>query len=163
MSNINVTGLRELQAFLDQLPAKMEANVIRSALRAGANVILEEAKQNVPVGDGDLRKSIRVSTKSKRGLVTASIKAGNKKAWYWKFVEYGTAAHKIAGRKGGILSFGGFFGRSVSHPGAQAKPFMRPALDTKSNEAIAAVGEAIKKRLSKQGLDASGVNIEVQE
>jgi len=36
---------------------------------------------------------------------------------------------------------------------------MRPALDSKAQEALKTVGEAIKKRLTKQGLDVSGVDI----
>lgn len=148
---------------LDSLPQKLEANIMRSALRQGAKVLAEEAKRNVPVMDGDLRDSIRVSTRSRRGVVSATVKAGNKKAWYWRFVEFGTAAHNIAGKKGGFLSFGGLFRKSVAHPGAQAKPFMRPALDSKANDAIQAVGEQIRKRLTKQGLDAKDMALEVEE
>jgi HK97 gp10 family phage protein len=159
----NIKGGKELQEFLDQLPAKMEANIMRSALRQGANVIKEEAKANVPVESGDLRDSLRVSTRSKRGVVTASVKAGNKKAWYWRFVEFGTAAHKIAGKKGGFLSFGGLFAKSVQHPGARPKPFMRPALDAKANAAIQAVGDQIRKRLTKQGLNAPDIQVTEEE
>ena len=162
MSEVNIRGASELQQFLNQLPAKMEANIMRAALRAGANVIKEEAKANVPAKDGDLRDSVRVSTRLKNGRASASVKAGNKKAWYWRFVEYGTAAHTIKAKGNGILSFGGFFGRSVAHPGAVAKPFMRPALDTKANEAINAVGIAIKKRLTRQGIDTAGIDMEVE-
>ena len=159
----NITGLKELQAMLNSLPAKLEGNIMRTALRAGAKVILEEAKLNVPIRHGDLRDSIRISTRIKKGRVTASVKAGNKKAWYWRFVEYGTAEHAISAKDKGVLSFDGFFGKSVLHPGAKEKPFMRPALDVKSSEAIVAVGEAIKKRLTKQGLDATDIFIEVEE
>jgi hypothetical protein len=42
---------------------------------------------------------------------------------------------------------------SVNHPGARAKPFMRPALDSKSSEAIRAVGRKIGERLTKQGIN----------
>ena len=34
MSSIRVTGLADLQKFLDTLPAKMETNIMRGALRA---------------------------------------------------------------------------------------------------------------------------------
>lgn len=163
MSNVNVKGFKELQTFLDQLPAKVEANIMRSALRAGAKVIAEEAKANVPVAAGDLRDSVRVSARLRRGVVTATVKAGNKKAWYWRFVEFGTAAHAIKGKNGGALAFGSGLRKSVMHPGARAKPFMRPAMDGKANDALVAIGEQIKKRLTKQGIDASGVDIEVEE
>lgn len=162
----NIKGGKELQAMLDSLPAKLEANVMRSALRQGAKVIEAEAKRNLEsngsVDSGELFGSVRVSTRSRRGVVTATVRAGNRKAWWWRWVEFGTSAHNIAGKKGGFLSFGGLFRKSVTHPGAKAKPFMRPALDSKANDAIQAVGEQIRKRLTKQGLNASA-GLEVEE
>ena len=62
MTDIKVKGLEELQKFLDQLPAKMEANVLRGSLRSGAKVIANAAKSNVTSVSGELAKSIRVST-----------------------------------------------------------------------------------------------------
>ena len=160
MSNVNVKGLSELQAFLDQLPAKIEANIMRSAMRAGANVILKEARANVPEKTGLLRAGLKVSTRSRRGVVTATIRAGGKHAYIGKFVEYGTAAHFIKPKKAKSLFIAGIMRNGVDHPGAAPKPFMRPALDSQAGAALEAVGEAIKKRLTKQGLDASGVDVE---
>lgn len=157
-SFINIKGGEELAKALQQLPVKIEKNILRSALRAGANVIKNEAKSNVPVDDGDLKRSLKVSVDAKRGRVTAKVKAGNKKVFYTHFVEFGTAAHiiKPKGRitaKKGALSFNGVFVNSVNHPGARAKPFMRPALDAKANEAIVATGNKIKQRLTAVGIN----------
>jgi len=150
----NIKGGAELQAFLDQLPAKMEANIMRSAMRQGANVIRDEIKQNVPVSSGDLRDSIKVSSGSRNGVVKATVRVGNRKAWYAHLIEYtGAAAHTISAKGKGMLSFGGFFGKSVQHPGMKAKPFIRPALDSRANDAIAAVGDQVRKRLTKEGLN----------
>lgn len=162
MAEKTITGLDELQKFLDQLPAKIEANIMRSALAAGARVIGKEAKRNVPVRRGGLRASIRVSSRLKNGKVTASVKAGNKNAWYWRFVEFGTRPHDIKPKNRKSLFFAGMNKEIVHHPGARPHPFMRPALDSQSAAAIQAVGEQIKKRLTKQGLDVSEVDIEVE-
>lgn len=158
----HVKGLSELQAFLDALPAKMESNIMRAALRQGANVVRDEAKANVPVKSGLLRAGLKVSTSSRRGVVTAKVKATGKHAYLARWIEYGTAAHQIKPKMARSLLFGGIFAESIDHPGAAAKPFMRPALDTRAQAALLAVGEAIKKRLTKQGLDASGVELEVE-
>lgn len=83
-----IRGGRELQEFLSQLPAKMEANVVRGGLRAGAKVLQTEVKENVPVRLGKLKKSIRISGRVKRGVVSASLKVGNKEAWYGHIVEF---------------------------------------------------------------------------
>lgn len=193
MTETHVKGLAELQKFLDQLPAKLEANVMRSAMRAGANVISAHAKANAPIGNpssegakkyggyrGALRDSIRVSTRSRRGQVTATVKAGGKNSkgadvYYVHFLEFGTAAHfisakvrgkNVAGRlnrmgkkSGGVLNIGGNLVGSVMHPGIAPRPFMRPALDARAQDALVAVGEAIKKRLTKQGINTADVEI----
>lgn len=156
----NVTGLKELQAFLDQLPAKIEANIMRSALRAGANVVLAEVKINVPEKTGVLKAGLKVGTRSRRGVVTATVKAGGKHGHLAKWIEFGAAAHFIKPKTAKSLFFAGLMRDGVDHPGIKPKPFMRPALDSQSQAALLAVGEAIKKRLTKQGLDASGVDLE---
>ncbi|NDC04095.1 MAG: HK97 gp10 family phage protein [Betaproteobacteria bacterium] len=76
MAEIAVSGLAELKKALDQLPAKVEANIMRGAMRAGSKVMAEKAKEQVPVDSGDLRNSIRVTTRSRRGQVTATVAHG---------------------------------------------------------------------------------------
>ena len=171
MSEIYVKGLSDLQKFLDQLPAKMEANVMRGALRAGAKPILQMAKELAPVGEpsetnkrkyklyaGALRDSIRISGKidKRKGNIVARIIAGGKtksgaSVFYPHMVEFGTRPHALS--KGG----------EQSHPGITGHPFMRPAIEVKSSEAIIAAGEYIKKRLSaKHGLDTADIEIGVE-
>ena len=163
MAEISVTGLAELQKILDQLPAKMEANVLRGALRAGAKVQLAAAKAQVPVKSGALRDSLKISTRTRRGTVKAVLSAGakNKKtggdAFYARFVEFGTAQHFIKPKKAKSLFFAGLFGEVVDHPGSKKHPFMRPALDASAQAATQAVGQYIRQRLERQGLiDAPG-------
>lgn len=157
MSEAIVTGLAELQKFLDQMPAKMEANVLRGALRQGAKVQLERARELVPVETGGkhpgaLRDSLRISTRMRRGVVKSIVRAGNKRAFYANWVEYGTAAHEIKPKTRKSLFFAGLFGEIVEHPGAKPRPFLRPALDATQNAVIAAVGAYIRRRLDKAGL-----------
>lgn len=194
MSNlVHVKGLSELNKFLQELPAKIEQNVLTGALRAGAKVIAEEAKLNLArngsVQSGFLRSTIRVSVRRRRGKVRAKVVAygdGDENQPIW--VEYGTAAHWITVKKdarpgrmtrrgyrefsirtinkmaerGSLVIGGNFVGASVSHPGARAKAFLRPALDGKAQAAVLAAAEYIKKRLvTKHGLtQAAHVEIE---
>ncbi len=179
---ITVKGLDELQKFLDQLPAKVEKNVLRGALRAGAKPVLAAAKSGAPVGPpsgenarlyggraGALRDSLRISVNAKRGKVTASVKAGGSSkggpdVYYARFVEYGTRPHTIAAANKGFLAFAGGVYKSVEHPGARPKPFLRPALDTQAGAAVLAAGEYMKNRLAtKHGLDTADITIEVEE
>lgn len=146
----NIKGGKELDEFLKSLPAKVEKNIMRSALRAGVNVLKDAAKQNVPVKSGDLRRSIKVSTGSRGGIVTAKVQTN---MWYAHFVEFGTAAHTIKAKGKGMLAFGGIFARAINHPGAKAKPFMRPALDSRTDAAIEAVTNRVRERLTAEGIN----------
>ena len=94
MADVKVKGLADLNKFLQQLPAKVEQSVLRGALRAGANVVMAEAKANVPVDSGLLRDGLKVTTNSRRGRVTAKVKATGKHAFIAPWLEYGTAADR---------------------------------------------------------------------
>lgn len=149
-----VHGGRELQELLDTLPGKMQKNINRAGLRAGAAVFLAEVKQRIPVLRGALRDSARITTRAKGSEVSASVKVGNRQAWYAHLVEFGTRPHVIKPKNaGGTMQFGGITARSVDHPGTRARPFMRPTADDKTPEAIAAVTKKIRERLTKQGLN----------
>lgn len=153
MADQSIFGGRELSDFLQQLPAKVERNIMRAALRAGANEFKEEAKLRVPVDEGDLKASIRVTTRTKRGTVYASLKVGGKRAPHAHLVEFGTAAHKITAKRQSALSFNGVAVREVDHPGAKAQSFMRPAADSRPPAAVAAVAAKIRERLTKENLN----------
>lgn len=178
MSETQIKGLAELKKVLEGLPAKLEANIMRGALRAGAKVIATQAKALVPVGapndrnavryggrPGLLRDSIRIGTKidRKSGSVLATVSAGGKvkggDAYYAHMVEWGTRPHIIKIRvPNGNSAKGGqpksWTTLTLQHPGARAQPFMRPALDATSTAAVEAVREYIRKRLAdKHGID----------
>lgn len=147
-----VDGLGEVQRKLAEFPAKVEANVVRAALRAGATVIRREAQANVPVKSGLLKGTLRVSTFKRGAELHATVKAGDvkKRVFYAHLVEGGTKAHEIKARKGGILILGRrFFVKRVKHPGAQAKPFMAPALAAGAGRALEAIADKARERLEK--------------
>ncbi|QOY96332.1 HK97 gp10 family phage protein [Massilia sp. UMI-21] len=153
MADETIAGGRALDALLQTLPVKVEKNILRAAMRAGAAVFREQAKANVPVDSGALRRSLKVSVNTKRGKVTAKLKAGGRLAPHAHLVEFGTKPHKIKPKKQQALAFGGHVAREVDHPGARPQPFMRPAFDGRSTAAIAAVGAKIRERLTSEGID----------
>lgn len=152
-TNQNITGGAELQAALSSLPAKIEKNIMRAAVRAGAAVLRAEARTNAPVATGALKKSIRISSKAKGGKINVTVKAGGKLAPHAYLVEYGTRPHQIKPGEAEALSVGGTVVGGVMHPGSQPKPFMRPAFDAKAQEAIEAVSAKIRERLTQQGIN----------
>lgn len=100
MADVQVKGLAELQRALDELPAKIEANIMRGAMRAGAKVLAKGAKANVAAirDTGLLQDDIRYGAQldSKAGQVYGYVRAGGHGgAFYAHMVEKGTAAHFI--------------------------------------------------------------------
>lgn len=188
---VQVKGLKELNKFLQELPVKVEQNILGGALRAAAKVIETEAKQqltaNGSVISGRLRDSIKVSVRRRKGKVRAKVSArGLKNEAIW--VEYGTAAHWIRVRedarpgrvtrrgyrtysirtlnrmaaRGSLVIGQNFVGASVEHPGAKAKPYMRPALHGKAREATIAAAEYIKKRLVRKHSITQAALVEIE-
>ena len=147
MMTVNITGLKELQQALNQLPLEIQKRPLRSAVSAGAKVIVDEAKRLAPQGEtGNLRKALyryRSRSQSSRGQETflVGVRKGKKnyvdsaknrrlnrvgkkytvegEAFYWRFVEFGTSK-------------------------MPARPFLRPAFESKKNQAV----ETIKNRLA---------------
>lgn len=180
---IHVYGGRKLQDALDTLPDKIEANVIRGMVRAGARAIEPDAKANAPVAippdqnqkrykvyAGALRDSIRVTTRLSKGIAWGKVVAGGKKkggvdVFYARFVEFGTKPHIIKPRKpGGVLFINGKFYTMVHHPGATGRGFMRKAFDKNRNNAVSAAASYVRKRLStKHGIDTPEPRVEGDE
>lgn len=167
MAEIAVQGLSELSALLKSLPVRVEANILRGAVRAGQKVVLQGAQARVPVDQGDLRKSIRVRTDmraQRRGYVRADVVAGNATAWYAGLIEFGTgpfysgpgstskrAPYQIKPvRREGALYFGGTIRKAVTHPGIHPQPYMRPAAQLLDGPALDAFVAYVRTRLPKE-------------
>jgi HK97 gp10 family phage protein len=158
--SVNIKGLAQLQAALATLPVKMENNILRGALRAGAKVIATEAAANVHSVSGELAASVRFGCKVNRagGKLVGFVRAGGKgkkgkKAVFWAgWVENGTAAHIIKVRPPGKALAVGV--AQVQHPGARKKPFLRPAADLRGQAALERMREYVRERLAtRHGID----------
>lgn len=163
MLDVKIKGFAELDKALAELPAKIEKNIIRSALRAAAKITEAEAKRQVPVRTGKLRDSIRVSTKLVKGKPLATVTAGASKKggpFYAHLVEFGAKAHFIKPKKAKSLFLAGVFREGVDHPGARKHPFMRPALDASAQAAVLAFGNQVKARLTKQGINTPDISVD---
>lgn len=179
MAELHVKGLAALQRMLDELPPKLEGNIMRGALRAGMKIVKPVAASNVRSVSGELAAGLKISTRRRRGRVTASLKTKGDHGFVGRMVEFGTKAHFISvqaserginRRTGQIVSMrtvnrnvlrigANFVGPTVHHPGARPRPFLRPALDGQAGAAIVEMAEYIKRRLTKEGLDTSEIMI----
>ena len=119
-------GVETEIAKLKDFPVKVEANVIRGAVRAAAAFMGKVVAPLIPRRTGALAATLRVSTRVTKGAAVAKLKVGNAKkgVFYAGMVMGGTKPHLIQSKTGGGLSFGGLVRRTVRHPGAKAQPFM---------------------------------------
>lgn len=160
-----VRGAEDVRAFIAKVPAIMETKILRGAARAAAKVVAEEAKAR---SISDLvAQSIKISTRQvEQGRVIAKVQTKGPGAYLAPWLEYGTNPHFITVSDGdrqglsvrkvnermnaGSLVIGGnFVGESVFHPGARPHPFMRPALDTKADEAVRVAQDYIDVRVAR--------------
>ncbi len=74
-----MTGGLDLQAFLASLPANIERNVLRGALKAGADEIAEGARENCR--SHEVRATIQTTARSEKGLVTAKVQTKGEGAY----------------------------------------------------------------------------------
>lgn len=141
-STVSVQGLSELGERLKRLGSDVALKHCRAATSAGATVVKKQAIINAPESDeehmlegvkvqpGNLKKNIVVKrvTKSEHTSEHIVTVRGKKKdgyaARYGRLDEFGTV--KMA-----------------------AKPYLRPAFDTKKGEALEKIRQTLEKRIIK--------------
>lgn len=146
-----VIGLDRLNRKLKALP-QAAADAVRPVMEKIAGEMVSLAKGLVPVEYGDLKASIDwtwgeapkgsiVLGKVKRkqsGNLVITIFAGNDKAFYARWVEFGTSPHI----NGGIFA-------GSKHPGTRGQPFFYPAWRAIRKSAKSRIGRSIGKSARK--------------
>jgi HK97 gp10 family phage protein len=151
--NLSFVGIEELSQVLDGLAGdkKLSGKVVRGILNKAAKPIIVDAQSRVSKKDGDLQKAIGAIAGRGRGkgeqIYVGPRRGGRFKGYAGHLVEYGTAPHIIKAKAAGghLRLHGNVFVEEVHHPGAVAKPFMRPAFDSKKDEAIGIIKDECKK------------------
>jgi HK97 gp10 family phage protein len=153
MIDLDVKGLAELERKMRELTDKVQGQMLRQAVNAGAQIVKKAARDKVPVDTGLLRRNIvvgRSRRQSAPGRETynvfvkkekrtyADTRANRRKnrvgkkyevqgpAYYWRFLEFGTKK-------------------------MQARPFLRPALVSNQQAAINAIREKLASGILKAG------------
>lgn len=118
----HVVGREEVGRMIDRL-GRESIKRLPEALMAAAEPIVEEAQRIAPRDpktEDHMADSITAEVRSRRGATVEVLIGPDKDHFYGKFQELGTKHHK-------------------------AQPFLRPAMDTKSAEAI----EAFRREMSR--------------
>ena len=180
-------GIKETMAFLQAFPARIQKGAVRSALTAAAKPVRDQARANAPKESGQMAKAIKTGSPriERDGTVSIKVRLAGKHSYLGRFIEYGVAPHFIragdsglsprkltqkAGREGstaadGALKIGqNFVTGAVLHPGFAPKPFLRPALDIRADDAVQAFADRLRSYLKdKTGFTAPARLDDVEE
>lgn len=161
-SSVHIEGLDQLRKNLRALPEQLQKKALGDAVAKGAHVIKTEAAARAPVLatqtpyriPGVLRRMIRSTRGIRRDSEASAFVLVRKQtrkalakfkqrtrgqaravnpqdAWYWRFLEFGTS--KMA-----------------------ARPFLRPAFDTKKEDAARTIKDALR-----EGIEAAAKKLTV--
>lgn len=161
-------GAADLDKFLSALPANMQKQAYRQALTAAADPPLKEARLLASGWSPKVAKAIRKGSprQNQDGTFSIRVYVDERKpdGFLGFFGEYGVKPHLIArtGKGQGKVAIrkaaegtgqvtlrpmkigDRFVSGIIHHPGHAAHPFMRPALDTQMEAAVAAFGARIR-------------------
>lgn len=148
MARASFKGLDNLKRKLIMLKEDT-AGYVRPALEAGAADVVAQAKRWAADDTGALRDSIGYTfgaapkgsltiASAKVGDLRVTIFAGNEKAYYARWVEFGTAPRVNGGRFQG-----------TQHPGTRPQPFFFPAYRAHKKRIQAALRKSIRDAVRK--------------
>jgi HK97 gp10 family phage protein len=127
---IQLKGDRDCIAAFKELREFVKGNPLRNAVRSAAQIMLAEIYSRAPVGDaandphsGQLVSNLRVAIRKTASTIRGRVVI-NAKAFYWRFVEFGTAH-------------------------APAYPFITPAFEARQQEAAQEVIDEFSRGLDK--------------
>ncbi|SFK44556.1 hypothetical protein SAMN03159338_4274 [Sphingomonas sp. NFR04] len=161
---VTVKGREDVKRFLATLPNEIETKLLRGAGRAAGKVVKDDAESRAL--SKEVREDLVLKTSARDGRIV--VKVTVKPGWGYSlgvWQEWGTAPHFIRvaedqrqgrsigrinklSKEGSLVIGGQFVGATVFHPGAQAHPFLRLALDLRGGEAIAAAQAYINRRIA---------------
>lgn len=163
-----VKGLAELDKYLSHLPMNLQRGAYRAGLTAAAKPVRDEARLRAPKKSGLLAKGIKTGSarQNQDGTFSVQISCTGPHGFLGHFFEYGVSPHFISAgdsglsprkltqkvnREGGEEGEGGamkigdqWVSGTISHPGFAPKPFMRPALDARADDAARAFAGKIR-------------------
>lgn len=155
---VSISGLKELQAALKELPDRIAKNVLRGSVAAGAAVIRKEAQSRAPVYTGEVAAGHPPPGTLKRSIVQKQIKelSSADKQTFFVTVRKGKQ-YRGQGKKGN-LSQDAYYGSWVEFGTSKmaAKPYMRPAFEAKKNEAVEAIRAYLAKRIPEEAAKLPG-------
>lgn len=149
-----VTGMNDVLNSLKIFTERFQKNVVAGAVRAGAAGIVKDAKRNVPVNMGILKKSIGLTRRKDRSKSIIGFSVSPRKDLLVKgFIKAGLVKKSSESEKTGFKSsnfdnYGGYVEFGTSNNAAH--PYLRPAYENMGPESIRLAKEYMAKRINKE-------------
>ncbi len=154
---IEINGFRSLNKELGKLEGREARKKIRKALKKSARLIIVKARSNLPSQYSTLKKSMVSQFRKPRSSNYQTIKiaftvgySARYNGWYAHIIERGADAHEILPKTRKAMNAGDDnIVKNVKHPGVRARPFFRPAFDTKYKAMITTFGQTLFAEIKK--------------
>ena len=135
---VKVLGMEEIVKKLKKLEPKLRNSILSGAIRAGAKLVADEARLNVPVESAHLKKSILVRKRRSKDKTILHFTVAPVTKIMHQFQDANGEKHY---NYGNIIEMG-----NSTHV---AQPYMRPAFENKGEESINETRKYMEKRFSK--------------
>lgn len=131
--DIKLEGIDHIESSLRELGLNITKKILRGAMKKAAGPVIEEVKRGaIRAAGGPTYKELGHFADHIVAITRVTLKKGviirigpDKDHWWWTFTEYGT-------------------------PHVPARPFMRPALDSKAQQAIQIVGRELMQGVERE-------------
>ena len=147
---MQIAGLDQLIAEMQQLPDVFQSRLMKGTVATGASVIRKEAIQRAPLYTGDVQAGHPPPGTLKKSIYQTRLVAEcTPTVETWKVdVRMGNVSRTSKGGKT-TVKVGAYYAIMVERGTVKmtAKPFMRPALETKANEAFQAMQQYLSDNL----------------
>jgi HK97 gp10 family phage protein len=148
----HISGLKELNDALTELPERIAKNALSASVYAAAKIIRDEAKSQAPVHTGAVSEGHPPAGTLKRSIIMKHIseKSSKYNQTFYVLVRHGKK-YQRQGKKGN-LSQDAFYWRFIEFGTANmpAKPFMRPAFETQKTAAVEALKNKLASRIEEE-------------
>lgn len=157
-TTVTIHGLKELSQALQELPKQLRGKALGAAVKAGAKLVEQQARANAKATfkepTGATEKSIVAYRKrgSYPDSITYEVGVTMKKQWPRRRKRaasgvMGRAGGKSTGKTGGKLNSGAYWWKFTEFGTAKlgATPWLRPAWDYRSGEALAMIKNMLAK------------------
>lgn len=88
MMSVELKGLDDVDELLSKIAPRQAQNIMRATIHGIAGEIRDDAKRDMPVDEGDMKRGTKSKReKSVRGQLLSTVRVAG--AFYWRFLEYG--------------------------------------------------------------------------